>query len=85
MATSAAIDLDQVLYARARWRKTILIPLWTFQMLVLLCLMGLFAYRLAETFDNWEQEIAEGKVPVVEVVYVSPPLSHDDDDDEPTS
>ncbi|KAK4242878.1 hypothetical protein C8A03DRAFT_10957 [Achaetomium macrosporum] len=63
------IDLDQVLYARARWRKRILIPLWTFQMAVLLCLMGIFAYRLAETFEHYEEHDKLGEMPVVEVVW----------------
>jgi len=65
----SSLDLDQVLYARARWRKAILIPLWTFQIMVLLCLMGVFAYRLAETFDHYEELDKLGQVPVVEVVW----------------
>ncbi|KAL2137129.1 hypothetical protein VTI74DRAFT_8761 [Chaetomium olivicolor] len=65
----SSLDLDQVLYARAGWRKAILVPLWIFQILVLLCLMGIFAYRLAETFEHYENEIKEGRVPIVEVVW----------------
>ncbi|GAB1317598.1 Transmembrane protein [Madurella fahalii] len=64
-----SIDLDQVLYARARWRKTILVPLWTFQIMVLLCLMGIFAYRLAETFEHYREQQKMGQVPMVEVVW----------------
>ncbi len=66
----SSLDLDQVLYARAGWRKAILIPLWIFQILVLLCLMGIFAYRLAETFDHYEELNQLGQVPIVEVVCV---------------
>jgi hypothetical protein len=66
---SSSIDLDQVLYARARWQKRILIPLWTFQMAVLLCLMGIFAYRLAETFEHYEEHNKLGEMPIVEVVW----------------
>lgn len=63
------IDLDQVLYARASWRKAILVPLWTFQIAVLLCLMGIFAYRLAETLEHYIEHQKMGQVPMVEVVY----------------
>lgn len=63
-----SLDLDQVLYARAGWRKAVLVPIWTFQILVLLCLMGIFAYRLAETFEHYEDEIKDGKAPIVEIV-----------------
>jgi len=66
----SSLDLDQVLYARAGWRKAILVPLWTFQIAVLLCLMGIFAYRLAETFEYYEERDKAGDVPIVEVVYV---------------
>ncbi|KAH6615678.1 hypothetical protein B0J18DRAFT_287604 [Chaetomium sp. MPI-SDFR-AT-0129] len=65
----SSVDLDQVLYARARWRKTILIPLWVFQLTVLLGLMGIFAYRLAETFEHYEEMNKLNQVPIVEVVW----------------
>ncbi|KAK3897999.1 hypothetical protein C8A05DRAFT_19340 [Staphylotrichum tortipilum] len=65
----SSIDLDQVLYARAGWRKALLIPLWMFQIAVLLCLMAIFAYRLAETFDHYEELDKLGEVPIVEVVW----------------
>ena len=66
----SSLDLDQVLHARAGWRKIVLVPLWVFQILVLLCLMGIFAYRLAETFDHYEEMNKMGEVPIVEVVCV---------------
>ena len=62
--------LDQVLYARAGWRKRVLVPLWTFQIFVLLSLMGIFAYRLVDTFDHYDEHEQTGRVPIVEVVYV---------------
>ncbi len=68
----SSLDLDQVLHARAGWRKVVLVPLWVFQILVLLCLMGIFAYRLAETFDHSEEMNKMGEVPIVEVVCVPP-------------
>lgn len=61
-------DLDQVLYTRARWRKAVLIPLWTVQLAVLLGLMGIFAYRLAETLEHYEENDKRGAVPIVELV-----------------
>ncbi|KAK4231956.1 hypothetical protein QBC38DRAFT_178534 [Podospora fimiseda] len=64
-----SVDLDHVLFSRASWRKTVLVPAWLFQILVLLCLMGIFAYRLAETFEHYEDEIAAGQIPMVEIVW----------------
>jgi hypothetical protein len=65
---SSSLDVDQALYARARWRKAVLIPLWTAQVFLLLCSMGVFAYRLAETLEHYEERDQLGEVPVVEVV-----------------
>lgn len=72
---ASSLDLDQVLYARAGWRKAILIPLWIFQVTVLLGLMGIFAYRLAETFEHYEEHDKLGEMPIVEVVYVASRLA----------
>jgi hypothetical protein len=71
---ASSLDLDQVLYARAGWRKVILIPAWIFQVTVLLGLMGVFAYRLAETFEHYEEHDKLGEMPIVEVVYVASQL-----------
>jgi hypothetical protein len=65
-----SVDLDQVLFARARWRLRFLIPCWGFAMSVLLCLMGIFAYRVAETLEHYDEEKKNGQVPMVEIVYV---------------
>jgi len=67
-----SIDFDQVLFTRASWRKLVLVPAWLFQILVLLCLMGIFAYRLAETFEHYDDEIEKGQIPMVEIMYVLP-------------
>ncbi|KAK4192247.1 hypothetical protein QBC35DRAFT_244588 [Podospora australis] len=64
-----SIDLDQVLYSRASWRKTLLVPGWVFQIFVLLTLMGIFAYRLAETFEHYAEHKNNGQAPLVEVVW----------------
>ena len=64
----SALELDQALFARARWRLRILVPCWIFQILVLLCLMGIFAYRLAETFEHYSEQKQNGEAPLVEVV-----------------
>ncbi|KAK4463329.1 hypothetical protein QBC42DRAFT_69641 [Cladorrhinum samala] len=64
-----SIDFDQVLFTRASWRKLVLVPAWLFQILVLLCLMGIFAYRLAETFEHYDDEIEKGQIPMVEIIW----------------
>jgi len=45
-----------------------LIPFWAVQVSILLCLMGIFAYRLAETFEHYDDEKNNGEAPMVEVV-----------------
>ncbi|KAK3384949.1 hypothetical protein B0H63DRAFT_174396 [Podospora didyma] len=65
----STVDLDQILFSRAGWRLKFLIPLWMFQIAVLLCLMGIFAYRLAETFEHYEEHDKMGQLPIVEVVW----------------
>ncbi len=66
-----SVDLDQLLFARAKWRLRLLIPCWTFQIAVLLCLMGIFAYRVAETVEHYDEENKRGQIPMVEIVYVA--------------
>ena len=65
-----AFNLDNALFARAKWQLRILIPCWAFQIVVLLCLMAIFAYRLAETMEHYSDEKENGQVPMVEIVYV---------------
>ncbi len=60
--------LDQAQFERARWRKLILVPLWIAQILLLLGLMGIFSYRLAEAIENFEENDQQGNIPMVEVV-----------------
>ncbi|KAK4203574.1 hypothetical protein QBC40DRAFT_316291 [Triangularia verruculosa] len=63
------LDLESLQHSRARWRRTLLFPSWLLQILILLCLMGIFAYRLAETFEHYSAEKKNGAVPLVEVVW----------------
>lgn len=63
-----SVNVDQVLCSRARWRLGFLIPFWTVQVAILLCLMGVFAYRLVDTFEHYDEEKKNGQVPMVEVV-----------------
>ncbi|KAK4178506.1 hypothetical protein QBC36DRAFT_385906 [Triangularia setosa] len=63
------LDLDSLQHTRARWRRALLFPSWLLQILILLCLMGIFAYRLAETFEHYSAEKKNGAVPMVEVVW----------------
>ncbi|KAK3942042.1 hypothetical protein QBC46DRAFT_381039 [Diplogelasinospora grovesii] len=63
------IDIDQVLFGRAKWRLRFLVPCWAAQVAMLLCLMGIFAYRLAETFEHYEENDKNGQIPMVEVVW----------------
>ncbi|KAK0625324.1 hypothetical protein B0T17DRAFT_590934 [Bombardia bombarda] len=64
-----AINLDQVLHGRAGWRLRFLVPCWVFQVAVLLGLMGVFAYRLVETFEHYDEKNKNGRAPMVEVVW----------------
>jgi hypothetical protein len=59
---------EQAQFDRARWRMAILIPAWIAQVGLLLSLMGLFSYRLADTLTNYKEEEENGLIPVVEVV-----------------
>ena len=59
---------DQSHFVRARWRRAVLGPFWLAQVVFLLALMGIFAYRLADTVHNYEQSDKKGEMPMVEVV-----------------
>ncbi|KAK0673602.1 hypothetical protein QBC41DRAFT_333418 [Cercophora samala] len=63
------LDLEAFQHDRARWRRSLLFPSWLLQILILLCLMGIFAYRLAETFEHYSAEKKNGAVPMVEVIW----------------
>jgi hypothetical protein len=67
---SSKVNLDQVLFSRAKWRLKLLVPCWIFQLLVLLCLMGIFAYRVVDTVEHYSEEKNNGDIPMVEIVYV---------------
>ncbi|KAK3689822.1 hypothetical protein B0T22DRAFT_180080 [Podospora appendiculata] len=66
----STVNVDQVLYSRAGWRLRFLVPCWTFQLAVVLCLMGIFAYRLVETFEHYDESKKNGD-PMVEVIWES--------------
>jgi len=61
-------SLDQILYNRAAWRLRFLVPYWVFQIAIVLGLMGVFTYRLAETFEHYDESKNNGDIPMVEVV-----------------
>lgn len=69
-AMSSKVNLNQVLFAHAKWRLKLLVPCWTFQIIVLLCLMGIFAYRVVDTVEHYSEEKENGSIPMVEIVYV---------------
>ncbi|KAL1876375.1 hypothetical protein VTK73DRAFT_9444 [Phialemonium thermophilum] len=60
---------DQAEFEWVGWRLKLLIPLWTAQVAMLLGLMGIFSYRLAETVQRWEEKDKKGKLPMVELVW----------------
>jgi hypothetical protein len=65
----AMTDLtDMAEFNRAGWRMGLLIPSWTAQIALLLGLMGIFSYRLAETTEHWDEMRAAGDTPRVELV-----------------
>ncbi|KAK0725336.1 hypothetical protein B0H67DRAFT_598617 [Lasiosphaeris hirsuta] len=65
----STVNIDQVLYTRAKWRLRFLIPCWVVQVTILLCLMGIFAYRVAETVEHYDEANNNGQIPMVEIVW----------------
>ncbi|KAK1831235.1 hypothetical protein QBC39DRAFT_96318 [Podospora conica] len=66
-----AVNVDHVFFERAKWRLQLLIPAWIFQIIILLGLMGIFAYRVAETVDHYSESKKNGHIPMVEIVWES--------------
>ncbi|OAA59851.1 hypothetical protein SPI_06049 [Niveomyces insectorum RCEF 264] len=64
-----AFHLNHAQFERARWRRSLLLPAWTVQIALLLGLLGIFSYRLAETIEHYEENDKKGKVPLVEFVW----------------
>ncbi|CAK7229881.1 hypothetical protein SCUCBS95973_007380 [Sporothrix curviconia] len=60
---------NQAQFVHARWRRAVLFPVWAFQMIVLLSILGIFSYRLAETAEHFAADRKAGKVPTVELVW----------------
>ncbi|KAK5662573.1 hypothetical protein OQA88_8486 [Cercophora sp. LCS_1] len=67
----SSVNVDQVLFTRAKWRLKFMVPCWGVQIVMLLCLMGIFAYRVAETVEHYSDEEATGRIPTVEIVWES--------------
>ncbi|KAJ2898433.1 uncharacterized protein MKZ38_003940 [Zalerion maritima] len=60
---------EQAQFDRAGWKIGLLILVWLMQITLMLCLMGLFSFRLADTVDHWTDEEHTFKVPVVLLVW----------------
>ncbi|ERS95427.1 uncharacterized protein SPSK_01715 [Sporothrix schenckii 1099-18] len=60
---------DQEQFVRARWRRGILFPAWAVQAALLLGVLGVFSYRLADTAEHFADNRAAGKVPSVELAW----------------
>ncbi|KAL1891190.1 hypothetical protein Sste5346_007823 [Sporothrix stenoceras] len=60
---------NQAQFVRARWRRAILFPVWAFQTALLLAILGVFSYRLAETAEHFAENKKAGKVPTVELAW----------------
>lgn len=60
---------NQAQFVRARWRRAVLFPVWSFQVALLLAILGVFSYRLAETAEHFAEDRAAGKVPTVELAW----------------
>lgn len=58
----------QARFDRARWRVVVLAPVWGFQIVLALGLIGIFAFRLAETVDDDMKNHDASTVPIVDVV-----------------
>jgi hypothetical protein len=55
-------------FDRARWRGLILGPFWFLQIALLLCLMGVFSYRLAETSELLKDKGKRASVSTIKIV-----------------
>ena len=62
---------NQAQFQRARWRRRILVPLWTVQAALLFAILGIFSYRLAHIVGHFDEDRRAGKTPTVELVWAS--------------
>ncbi|KAI1820842.1 hypothetical protein F4861DRAFT_34670 [Xylaria intraflava] len=60
---------ENTYFSHAKWKGWVMLPCWAVQIIILLSLMGLFAYRLSRTITTWEEEDNKGNLPVVEFVW----------------
>ncbi|KAG5982257.1 hypothetical protein E4U55_002148 [Claviceps digitariae] len=59
----------QAQFERAKWRRTILFPNWTLQLLLTVSMMGLFSWRLGDTLKHYAVRDQNGKAPGIEVAW----------------
>ncbi|KAI0165275.1 hypothetical protein GGR52DRAFT_585317 [Hypoxylon sp. FL1284] len=60
---------DNAQFGRAKWRKTLLLPCWVAQIVLLLALIGLFSSRLSNTVKMSKKEKDHENVPPIEVAW----------------
>ncbi|KAM0285456.1 hypothetical protein ACHAQH_001405 [Verticillium albo-atrum] len=60
---------QQAQFGRAQWRMSILLPCWVLQISLLLATLGLFAWRLAHTIRQYEEDKKKGDIPAIELVW----------------
>lgn len=60
---------QQAQFDRARWRMAILLPCWTLQLLLMLVITAIFAWRLASTVDQ-EDNGAASNMAIPELMCV---------------
>lgn len=58
----------QAQFDRAKWRLTLLLPMWLLQLGLNLAMVGLFGWRLGDTLKTYEDRDKKGELPVIEVV-----------------
>ncbi|KAH7349607.1 hypothetical protein B0T11DRAFT_133118 [Plectosphaerella cucumerina] len=60
---------QQAQFSRAKWRRTVLVPCWVLQILLMLSMIGVFSYRLSWTINKYEEDDAAGRIPAGELVW----------------
>jgi len=65
---------EQAQFDRAHWRLALLVPLWIAQIAVLLSMIGIFAYRLANSIDELQDNDKSNDDPTLLIVYDFPSI-----------
>lgn len=60
---------EQAQFDRAHWRLALLVPLWIAQIAVLLSMIGIFAYRLANSIDELQDNDKSNDDPTLLIVW----------------